>query len=448
MPSASHSALTLRTKKNRAPITISSATYKINGVDILACGYNDSFKYLGIRFNPTGKLSSNIKELNLLLERLKKSPLKPQQKLLLLRQNVLPKLCHRLVLGHITKGLLETFDQKIRHLVRDITDLPHDTPNAFFYTSTKLGGLGIMDVKSSIPLSILKRLKKMESSNDTAVKALLNRHTIITSLQRTCVTILGCDSIVEALSFNKYEHHCNELYSTIDGKPLTEMKKNSKGQLWSSGTTSIVSGRNFKNLLKLRIGRLATLENCNRWREVDKKCCKCFRVNETMQHVIQSCHYTHFSRMARHDSIADFIKERSTKAGLTVVFEPHFDLGTEKLKPDLVIIKDDEILVIDVSIVTEHMRFRHLTEPSTLDGFWNHKVNIYRKDKLIERLWELYHINDIWFGAIIISLRGIWCSKNDITLQKCIIPLSARDTLVARCMERTVKIWNHFMRET
>ena len=176
---------------------------------------------------------------------------------------------------------------------------------------------------------------------------------------------------------------------------------------------------------------LATLENCNRGREVDKKCRKCFRVNETMQHVIQSCHYTHFSRMARHDSIADFIKERSTKAGLTVVSEPHFDLGTEKLKPDLVIIKDNEILVIDVSIITKHMRFRHLTEPSTLDGFWNHKVNIYRKDKLIERLRELYHINDIWFGAIIISLRGICCSKNDITLQKCIIPLSSRDTLVA-----------------
>ena len=178
------------TKKNRAPITISSAaTYKINGVHILACGYDNSFKYLGIRFNPTGKLSSNIKELNLLLERLKKSPLKPQQKLLLLRQNVLPKLCHRLVLGRITKGLLENFDQKIRHFVRDITDLPHDTTNAFFYTPTKLGGLGIMDLKSSIPLSILRRLKKMESSNDTAVKALLSCHTI-TSLQQTCVTLL------------------------------------------------------------------------------------------------------------------------------------------------------------------------------------------------------------------------------------------------------------------
>ena len=287
----------------------------------------------------------------------------------------------------------------------------------------------------------------MESSNDTAVKALLSFHTI-TSLQRTCVTILGCDSIVEALSFNKYEHHCKELYSTIDGKPLTETKKNSKGQLWNSGTTSIVSGRNFKNLLKLRIGRLATLENSNRGREVDKKCRKCFRVNETMQHVIQSCHYTHFSRIARHDSIADFIKDHSTKAGLTVVSEPHFDLGTEKLKPVLVIIKDDEILVIHVSIVTEHMRFRQLTEPATLDGFRNQKVNIYRKDKLIDRLRKLYHINEIWFGTLIISLRGIWCSKNNITLQKCIIPLSARDTLMARCMERTVNLWNHFMRET
>ena len=104
----------------------------------------------------------------------------------------------------------------------------------------------------------------------------------------------------------------------------------------SYGTTTIASDRNFRNLLKLRIGRrLATLENCNRGREVDKKCYKCFRVNETIQHVIQSCHYTHFTSMARHDSIVDFIKDRSTAAGFTVFSEPHFDLGSEKLKPDL-----------------------------------------------------------------------------------------------------------------
>ena len=59
-------------------------------------------------------------------------------------------------------------------------------------------------------------------------------------------------------------------------------------------------------------------------------------------------------------------------------------------------------------------RFRHLTEPSMLDGFRNHKVNTYRKDKLIKRSRELYHINATWFVAIIIFLSHTFRFIDDL----------------------------------
>ena len=96
--------------------------------------------------------------------------------------------------------------------------------------------------------------------------------------------------------------HRANLYQKIDGRPLCEFKENPKGQLWLSGHTRIVNGRAFKNLVKLCIGKLATMENATRGRDIEKKCRHCLRVNESMQHVIQHCHFTHFARMQSHDA--------------------------------------------------------------------------------------------------------------------------------------------------
>ena len=129
--------------------------------------------------------------------------------------------------------------------------------------------------------------------------------------------------------------------------------------------SNIVSGKFFRNLVKLRIGRLATLENCNRGREVNKKCRKCMRVNETIHHVIQGCHFT---RILRHNSIVHYLEKNCVDRGLVITKEAKIDIGSEKLKPDLIIVKGDTIHVIDVTTsVTANMRFPHLNGPSTLE---------------------------------------------------------------------------------
>ena len=293
---------------------------------------------------------------------MRKSPLKPQQKLHHLRMNIIPKLLHRLALGRITKGLLQSFDSNILSFVRELLDLPMDIPVSFYYNNIKDGGLGIPFLEKAIPKSMIKRASKFRDSNDPTTGT-----TSFQNLLCLCCTILNVTSIEAGLSLDIHKQLRSDLYRTIDGSALSEFRTNSSGQIWLNGITNIVSGKFFRNLVKLRIGRLATLENCNRGREVNKKCRKCMRVNETIHHVIQECHFTHFTRILRHNSIVDYLEKDCVDRGLVITKEAKIDIGSEKLKPDLIIVKDDTIHVIDVTSVTANMRFQHLNGPSTLE---------------------------------------------------------------------------------
>ena len=307
--------------------------------------------------------------------------------------------------------------------------------------------MGVPCFEVAVPRSILKRISKLTSENDPIIRELaIHERTL--ELKRKSLAILGTNDEDYIKSTKFLEKPRDELYSKIDGKPLVEFIQNPSGQLWMTGRSSIVSGKNFRQMVKLRIGRLPTLENCNRGRDVDKKCRKCGRVNETLQHITQGCHYTHFTRMSRHDSIVMLIQNKSIELGYEVLCEPVFEISDRKLKPDLVIVTNEVINVIDVSIVSENMKFRHSEEPATLEGAWNFKRAYYEKEVLSTKLKNTFGKESVWYGAIIISTRGIWCAKNDETLKQLKIPTSTKELLVVRCMERTIKIWNHFMKET
>ena len=423
-------------------------SFNLGGTPLRAVNYETCFKYLGIKYSPTGKLRANIDQFNQMLERIAKAPLKPQQKLDLLRSNIIPKVLHSLVLGRVTKGLLQSFDSSVRSFVRRSCGLTEDVPIAFFTTGVKQGGLGIPSLSTNVPLSLLRRLQKMENSSDPAVMALCTDVTI-TKLKASCFSILGVTSMEEVLDPKIKERFATELYSKIDGKQLFEFKANPDGQLWVRGRTSIVSGKNYRSLVQLRIGRLPTKENCNRGRDGDKLCRHCNRLQESLSHVVQGCHFSHFERMRRHNAVQDAIKGEATKNGFEVLSEPQFRVltadGLRTLKPDLVAILPEEVIVADVTIVTEQQRFNHLPETTSLAGAWEYKRSYYSQPDLTRQLMEKFGKGSVWYGAIVIGMRGIWCKKNDETLKKLKIPISLRDLLVVRSMEGSVRIHKRFM---
>ena len=421
---------------NYDSLNIYNITFQINGSNLETTTYSGTFKYLGIKFNPNGKTSINTNDLQDIIDRVKRAPLKPFQKLELIRSNIIPKLFHRLVLGKISKGLLTKLDDKVRTFMKDCMDLPHDTPTSFFYTRISDGGLGLPSFLDRVPVTLYKRVSKFATSKDSIV-ATLRESQRIKSLLLKCNELSNIHPPAVMSTDVALKRHRTDLYKKIDGRPLCEFKENTKGQLWLSRHTRIVNGRAFKNLVKLRIGKLTTKENATRGRDVEKKCRHCLRVNESMQHVIQHCHFTHFPRMQRHEC---------QKKGFTVLWEPIFTTRTGRLKPDIVVVANNTICVIDISIVTENMRYEHMAGASRLKDIWNFKKNYYDRPELRDILKDRFDISNFFFGAVILSLQGIWCKENDKSLEACGILLSRRDIFVVRSMEHTVKIWNFFMR--
>jgi hypothetical protein len=60
-----------------------------------------------------------------LLAKLTKVKFRPNQRLYLLRQHLIPTLLHELVLGRVTEGLLDTWDELIKHFLKRHLKLDH-----------------------------------------------------------------------------------------------------------------------------------------------------------------------------------------------------------------------------------------------------------------------------------------------------------------------------------
>ena len=437
------------TVKNRAPMVIKRSSYKLFGQPVKANSYGNCFKYLGINYDPNGKMSPNTGFIDNMLSRLRRAPLKPYQKLALLHGNLIPKVTYQLVLGRITKGLLLTIDTKIREFLRDVLDLPHDCPNSYFYAKVKCGGLGIMPLAEHVPCAILNRSTNFNESSDPLINTLFN----LPRTQRLiakCYKMLKLDSSVEPKSV---KHHIEkriteELWTTTDGCPLSEFKNNTLGQQWMFGNTNI-TGRSFRNLVKLRIGRLATKESCSRGRsEVDKKCRHCDRVNETQTHILQNCHFTHFQRMKRHDSVCTWVQDECLKQGKDVLWEQKMTISDNlKIKPDLIVKSASKLLIVDVSIVAKNQRMRS-RNTSSLSHWYDEKVKKYETKEVKAKVSSIFGNLPVESHAIIISERGIWFRKNAITLDALEISRTKQNIPIIRSMEQSIRIYNLFMRAT
>lgn len=101
------------------------------------------WRYLGVTFSPQGTKNMGLRtQLQELLTRVSKAPLRPQQRLVILRFHLLPRLYHRLVLGPWTNDLLRKMDASIRGPVRRWLNLPHNTPLGFSMPQLLRGASG------------------------------------------------------------------------------------------------------------------------------------------------------------------------------------------------------------------------------------------------------------------------------------------------------------------
>ena len=72
------------------------------------------YKYLGVETGTSGTRVTCIKKLEQKLTNLRRAPLKPQQRLWILKTYLIPGVYHQLVLTRVTKQTLEGLDRIIR----------------------------------------------------------------------------------------------------------------------------------------------------------------------------------------------------------------------------------------------------------------------------------------------------------------------------------------------
>ena len=145
-----------------------------------ALSVTQGYKYLGITISASRASCIAKKVLDDGMRELSQAPLKPQQRLYLLRLHLIPKLYHTLVLSNVTDKTLKWLDCCVRSAVRSWLPLPKDTTNA----KERDGGLAIPSLRHSVPNMRSNRLGELVSSADPAVVEMLGTKKFQNLLQK------------------------------------------------------------------------------------------------------------------------------------------------------------------------------------------------------------------------------------------------------------------------
>lgn len=96
------------TNKEGRIITSNRPIFKVKSELIQPITEINSFKYLGQHFSSTGANKPSLATLPIWLNRIQRSPLKPQQKLFMLNTYIIPKLLYGLQTSKVTRQILKT----------------------------------------------------------------------------------------------------------------------------------------------------------------------------------------------------------------------------------------------------------------------------------------------------------------------------------------------------
>ena len=133
------------------------------------------YRYLGIMLGVGGaKVQKSLRE-DLLqrLSNIRRAPLKPHQRMVILRKFLIPSFLHGLVSAPVGDGWLRWLDTTLRANVRWWLKLPKDTLVAFFHAGIGDGGLAVPSLWYSVPVMRKKRLEAVYSVTDPLFTALV-----------------------------------------------------------------------------------------------------------------------------------------------------------------------------------------------------------------------------------------------------------------------------------
>lgn len=398
-------------KDKKSKVVVTNG-FKVDGDRIPQKSLSDIWKYLGIDFE--GDVVSDNENVSLatMLDNITKAPLKPQQRICLLKEVVVPRVMHKLVLGRCTASKLKRIDVHIRNNVRSWLKLPHDLPKSYFYTACKSGGLGLPCMQFVVPLQRLKRLTNLLESDNNKIAAMASSGLMerIVFRSRNSLAFLG-----ESPTKDLYENYWKDrLSESCDGKDLVGAGNHKSSSMWNSCLSSQTSGEDYIHYHALRSNSIPTKVRTSRGRRVrDMSCRAGCLMTETVHHVIQQCHRTHGGRVLRHDRVVNMLRDEFTARHGVAHKEPRINTAVGLRKPDLIVVSDDVAYVVDVQIV----------KCSGIDESHELKRRKYSDIPDFNALiMSKYHVSDVKHCPCTISFKGIW--SRDSAKQLCDLGVS------------------------
>ena len=365
----SAAGLSLNTGKSRALVTriaagsrslfVDASPLPVGSATIPALGPDDSLSYLGVTFGWRGPVPPNHRQaLAETLDSLARAPLKPQQRLWTLRNCVVARFLHQLVLGSVHLNTLLAMDRLVRRAARQALHLPGDTPSAFFHASLASGGLGLPAPSVLVPLSKQRRFATLSGSVDPALRA-AGAEAVDAPGQRQLFSAPRLDGVPVASSTEAKRRWTELLHSSVDGRGLRDTCPLTTS--WLAEPPLRVFGGRFCRAVALRAGVLPCAARAARGRaptddtQAINTCRGLCGRSETLQHVIQACSITHGPRVKRHDDLCQALSSAGAGLGFSVTREPMVPAGGTFIKPDLVLLAADrrEATVIDVAVASD-----------------------------------------------------------------------------------------------
>lgn len=413
---------------------IEESLFKIDNDPLRAIDVIDTWKYLGIHFTGSRKRDGGS-SLASDLDKISKAPLKPQQRMKMLSDAVLPKHLHTLVLGRITKGKLVDMDRIIRKYVRKWIRFPNDVPLAYLYASVSNGGLGLFSLTQQVPLIRRDRLLKF-INKDTETSRVFKQSIYVNRQLEWCDRILA--HVGNDVTKSKRTQYWRDMLGNmVDTNDLVNANDDRASNTWVSKRAQEISGQDYVNYHHIRAGTLPSRARLARGRQgLNRNCRAGCMASETNYHIIQACDRTHGSRVLKHDRLVDHLNGRD---GYTIHKESHFQTSAGLMKPDLLITKQNKTVVIDVQVVNG----------VGMEQFHDTKVRIYGTAPGLEALVKRQcNSRTVEFDAITISYKGIICKKTVDLFDKLDIKEHFRFMLVTSILRGGWLGWNYFNKTT
>lgn len=417
----------------------------VNQEPIRLLGISDQCKYLGIQFTPLGAVDHKaiVANLRLALKTLSKAPLKPQQKTLMLRMYLIPRFIYSFIYTECYPKLMGQQDRLIKRWLKQTLRLPSSTTNEFFYIPIKEGGLGIGRLFDIIGLAKINLYNSMVNAGDLCLKFLIETQSYSMHTRWCQALNLSYRPSANEINTRKkivLEEAHKKLSETVHGGGSEIFKASPLTNQWIAGHTKILSGRTFIKCIQMRTNTIPTRVTTTRGQNVNKRCRRCNLADETLVHILQTCPITHGIRCQRHNNICKKVAEKLREKGHQVSLEksiPSPGSQTNISRPDLIAIRNNEALVLDVTCVYE-------SNCNSLQDAYYRKVERYKN--LTETIKTMFQVESVVYHGLCVGSRGSYDKKHISIWQSLGFSKEELMIIAIRVMEdslRIIKLFNN-----